>query len=109
LMPPRRHSSILLNSHTCPWVLYSRNDTSLWILSWTCILMMNQWLPIPSTPTLWRSIVALPLLSFLLVLKPTLQMCILSSPIYRLSIHFWTTSPNVAHLPISSGPRTGWD
>jgi hypothetical protein len=26
--------------------------------------MMNQWLPIPSTPTLRRSIVVLPLLSF---------------------------------------------
>jgi hypothetical protein len=42
---------------------------------------MNQWLLIPSTPTLRRSIVALPLHGFLLVLKPTLQMCILSSPI----------------------------
>jgi hypothetical protein len=40
---------------------------------------MNQWLPIPSTLTLWQSIVALPLLSSLLVLSPTLQMCILSS------------------------------
>jgi hypothetical protein len=32
----------------------------------------------------------------------TLQMCILSSPINSLSIHFWTTSPNAAHLPNSS-------
>jgi hypothetical protein len=46
-----------------------------------CVLVTNQWLPIPSTPTLRRSIVALPLLSSLLVLRPTLQMCTLSSPI----------------------------
>jgi hypothetical protein len=102
LMPSRRRSSILLNSHACPWVLYSRNDTSLWIPPWASILMMNQWLLIPSTLTLRQSIVALPLLSSLLVLRPTLQMCILSSPINGLSICFWTTSPNVAHLPNSS-------
>jgi hypothetical protein len=57
---------------------------------------------IPSTPTLRQSIVALPLLSFLLVLRSTLQMCILSSPINSLSIRFWTTSPNAEHLPNSS-------
>jgi hypothetical protein len=39
---------------------------------------------------------------FLLVLRPILQMCTLSSPINSLSIRFWTTSPNVAHLPNSS-------
>jgi hypothetical protein len=55
LTPSRRCLSILLNSHTCPWVLYSRNNTSLRILPWTCILMMNQWLPIPSTQTLQQS------------------------------------------------------
>jgi hypothetical protein len=49
-----------------------------------------------------QSIVALPLLSSLLVLRPTQQMCILSSPINSLSICFWTTSPNVVHLPNSS-------
>jgi hypothetical protein len=63
---------------------------------------MNQWLPIPSTLTLRRSIVALPLLRSLLVLRPTLQMCILSSLINSLSIRFWTMSPNMAHLPNSS-------
>jgi hypothetical protein len=31
-----------------------------------------------------------------------LQMCTLSSPINSLSIRFWTTSPNAAHLPDSS-------
>jgi hypothetical protein len=36
MTPSRRCSSILLNSHACPWVLYSRNDTSLQILPWTC-------------------------------------------------------------------------
>jgi hypothetical protein len=38
----------------------------------------------------------------LLVLRPILQMCTLSSLINSLSIHFWTTSPNAAHLPSSS-------
>jgi hypothetical protein len=36
------------------------------------------------------------------VLRPILQMCILSSPINSLSIRFWTTSPNAVHLPNSS-------
>jgi hypothetical protein len=36
------------------------------------------------------------------VLRPVLQMCTLSSPINSLSIGFWTTSPNAAHLPNSS-------
>ena len=58
--------------------------------------------PVATTLTLRRSIVALPLLSFLLVLRPIQQMCTLSSLINSLSIHFWTTSPNAAHLPNSS-------
>jgi hypothetical protein len=54
-----------------------------------------------------RSIVALPLLSFLLVLRPILQMCTLSSLINSLSIRFWTTSPNAVHLPNSSATMHG--
>jgi hypothetical protein len=61
--------------------------------------MTNQWLLIPSTPTLRRSIVALPLLSSLLVLRPTLQMCILSSPINSLSIRFWTSNITQCRAP----------